>query len=181
MSWCGILTRQHGRCGLREVGGIHSGPTGGMRSKIVIGVFVPPHPGSILRNPSSALAVRVRSPGSCADVHSLLMTSRRALERRRKRLYGEGLEEEVEDSSRASGGSAAARWTSSRAKRGKGKTGSNDKHPAFRPHKDLDMELEDWEIEDDIKVLNNITSTSSRGRRPPAKLANGIRTGRNGR
>lgn len=109
------------------------------------------------------------------------MTSRRALERRRKRLYGEGLEEEVEDSSRASGGSAAARWTSSRAKRGKGKTGSNDKHPAFRPHKDLDMELEDWEIEDDIKVLNNITSTSSRGRRPPAKLANGIRTGRNGR
>ena len=115
------------------------------------------------------------------DIDTSTRTLRTQAERRRKRLYGEGLEEEAEDSGRSSSG-GAARWQNREGGRKRRKAGAQTetKHPAFRPHKDLDMELEDWEVEEDIKILNNITSTSSRGRRPPAKLANGIRS-RNGR
>eukprot|EP00040_Diaphanoeca_grandis_P040946 m.262309 g.262309 ORF g.262309 m.262309 type:complete len:222 (-) comp45116_c0_seq1:289-954(-) len=35
--------------------------------------------------------------------------------------------------------------------------------------------LQTWDCEDDIKAMNKITTASSRGRRPPAKLATGAR------
>lgn len=117
------------------------------------------------------------------DIDTSTRTLRTQAERRRKRLYGEGLEEE-EDTGQSAGGGSSNRWaTNTRGKRSRGKTGSNDKHPAFRPHKDLDMELQDWVIEDDIKDLTNKSGStqSSRHRQRPAKLSNGIRSGRNGR
>jgi hypothetical protein len=103
------------------------------------------------------------------DIDTSTRTLRTQAERRRKRLYGEGLDGQDEELPQGPPGPGKKRNAAAAKKE---KIGG---HPAFRASKDLDMLLPDWEIETDIKTLHNMSSTSSRGRRPPAKLANGLK------
>ena len=109
------------------------------------------------------------------DIDTSTRTLRTQAERRRKRLYGEGLESQEDDMPEGQPGQQGQPGPSKARRAAAAKKEKVGTQTMFRAHKDLDMALPDWEIESDIKTLHNMSSTSSRGRRPPAKLANGLR------
>lgn len=76
-------------------------------------------------------------------------------DKRRKRLFDET-------------GQVKSAYNPGKRRRAKG-VGA-DKSAPLKLNKQKQEELETWEVEMDIRVMNNLQGVSSRGRRPPAKL-----------
>lgn len=76
-------------------------------------------------------------------------------DKRRKRLFDET-------------GKGKSAYNPGKRRRGKGV--GVDKSAPLKLNKQKQEELESWEVEVDIRIMNNLQGVSSRGRRPPAKL-----------